>query len=120
VNKDFPYLFGRVGFDYKIIHAQPDVSVIAFYIIPIRKIRRDKIEYTELVLETPEGRLSYRKRFTPLNECIGDGTWHRAYIEFDFREISQVIHCIFAPRINEDCPKTGAAHFLISDIQFIV
>jgi transcriptional regulator with XRE-family HTH domain len=119
-NKDFPYLFGRVEFDYKIIHAQPDVSVIAFYIIPIQKVRRNKIEYTELVLETPQGRLSYRKRFTPPSEFVGDGSWHRACIEFDFREISQVLHCIFAPRINEDCPKIGAAHFLVSDIQFIV
>jgi hypothetical protein len=81
------------------------------------------VEYIEFGSESSlakENRFSYRRGTSPLDEVIADNQWHNGEIEFDFREIAGVVHCIFGPRINESCPVNGSAHLQITNIRFLV
>lgn len=121
VNKNLATVFGVVNFEYKwLIYATVTPNVV-FYVIPVTETWRNGIpEPMELGEDMPQGQMSYRRKLPLPSNQINDGKWHKGTLEFDFREISSVNYCIFAPRINEGCIEYGAAHILVSNVQVVV
>jgi hypothetical protein len=69
----------------------------------------------------PENAYSpYRQRFFVPGRHIGDGLWHLAEIEFDFRSIPTTAYTILAPRVNEGCPRPGPGTLLVKNIQLLI
>jgi transcriptional regulator with XRE-family HTH domain len=119
VNKDISAVAGFVQFEYRVFQAQPSNKVISFFVIPIRKLWKDTVQYVEFGSEL-EKPFSYRRGRNPQVEEIGDNQWHPGEIEFDFREVADVVHCIFGPRINEASSVNGSAHVQITNIRFSI
>jgi transcriptional regulator with XRE-family HTH domain len=121
VHRNLATVYGKVNFEYKWLLSSTNTPNVAFYVIPVKETwKNSRPEPMELGDDLPQGQLSYRKKFLLLHDHLNDGQWHQATLEFDFREISSVNYCIFAPRINEGCTEHGAAHALVSSIQVVV
>jgi transcriptional regulator with XRE-family HTH domain len=121
VHRNLATVYGKVTFEYKWLLSATNTPNVVFYVIPVKEAwRNGRPEPMELGEDIPQAQLSYRKKFLLLHAHLNDGQWHQATLEFDFREISSVNYCIFAPRINEGCTEHGAAHVLVSNIQVVV
>lgn len=108
-NKHIPSVKGKADFEYQAIMSQAQESNLVIYIIPVQLNWLDPEPHrTEQLL---------RKKLTIPKDHIGDHTWHRASIDFDFRDFTNIYFSIFSPRINEGCLYPGAARLLISNIQ---
>lgn len=121
VHRNLATVYGKVNFEYKWLLSSTNTPNVAFYVIPVKETwKNGRPEPMELGEDLPQGQLSYRKKSLPLHDHLNDGQWHQVTLEFDFREISSVNYCIFAPRVNEGCTEHGAAHVLVSNIQVVV
>jgi transcriptional regulator with XRE-family HTH domain len=121
VHRNLATVHGKVVFEYKLISSSTKINNILFYVIPVKETwQSGKPEPMELGEDIPGKQLSYRSKLSPTFDHIGDGRWHEGTLHFDYREISSVNYCIFAPRINEGCSEHGAAHFLTSNIRVMV
>jgi hypothetical protein len=108
-NKHIPSVLGKVDFEYLAISSQAQESNIIIYIIPAQLNWLDPAPHQIEQLS--------RKKFIIPKDHIGDNDWHKASIDFDFRDYTNAFLAIFAPRINEGCLYTGPARFLLSNFQ---
>jgi hypothetical protein len=121
INRSLRPLHGFVQFDYKILSgAQPALNVY-FAMIPMQETgagRAGLVEVGTEVEDDPRNAFStFRVRLFAPTDHYGDGLWHRAQIEFDFRPLSTAFYSIFGPRINEGCETPAPGRVLISDVQ---
>lgn len=120
VNKEFPSLKGRVRFNYKAEKSSASNLNLLFCMIPMKGQLCDLIEVGANVMDEFENAYSpYRVRYFVPQKHVGDLVWHEGIIDFDFTEIPSASYSIFAPRINEGCPRPGAGNILLKDIQFL-
>jgi serine/threonine protein kinase len=124
VNKALSYLVGRARFDYQAIHSGSSNPNLLFCVIPMQGDEwggERLIEVGSLQAVEPENAYSpYRQRFFVPETHVGDGRWHVAEIDFDFRSVPTTAYTILAPRVNEGCPRPGPGILLIKNIQLLV
>lgn len=123
-NKSLRTLSGKIRFEYNAILSDHLTSNILFCVIPMQEPgigRAGLIEVGTNIQGDPKNAFSqYRKRLFVPKDHIGDGKWHQASIDFDFRQIETAYYSIFGPRINEGCHTTGSGRVLVANIQAIV
>lgn len=120
INKDFSLLNGQVRFEYKAKQSGAQNPNLLFCMIPMQGMPRDLLEVGAKVMDESANAYSpYRVRYFVPEKHINDNTWHQAYIDFDFRKIDKATHSIFAPRINDGCPRPGSGEIQIRDIEIL-
>lgn len=121
INKDFDLLKGRARFEYKAIHSNAENPNLLFCMIPMQGKPYDLLEVGAKTRDEAANAFSpYRLRYFIPEEHIGDGIWHQAIIDFDFSRISNASYSIFAPRINEGCPRPGGGRLYFKNIELLV
>ncbi len=121
LNKAVPFLRGRVRFEYMAVSSSATNLNLMFYMIPMKGILADLIEVGAQRRSEPANAYSpYRERYFVPEGQIGDGRWHYASIEFDFTKNRDASYSIFAPRINEGCPRPGAGELKIRNVELYV
>jgi hypothetical protein len=120
VNKDFAHLFGKAKFEYKAVSSGARNPNLLFCMIPMQGRPAHLLEVgAEARDEQANAYSPFRVRYyVPLNH-IGDNEWHEAEIAFDFREIAGASYSIFAPRINEGCPRPGAGRLEMRNFRLL-
>src|SRR5215471_2459145 len=122
VNKKLPTRFGKAVFAYKALESNAKIMNLFVAMIPMQseKPGSSLLEVGGSRQADPDNAYSpYRKRYHIPHEHVGDGAWHKAEIEFDFRNVPTAAYSIFAPRINEGCPKPGSGKLQIRTIKVI-
>jgi hypothetical protein len=118
LNKSFPELCGRLRFEYKAISSQAVNPNLLFCVIPMQGRQSDLLEIGAKNRSEPANAYSpYRIRYFVPEAEIGDGEWHTTELTFDFRSITSATYGIFAPRINEGCPRPGPGILQLRNIQ---
>ena len=124
VNKAFLHLVGKARFEYQAVHSGSPNLNLSFCVIPMQSDGRAGEQLIEVGARhrvEPENAYSpYRQRFFVPGRHIGDGLWHLAEIEFDFRSIPTTAYTILAPRVNEGCPRPGPGTLLVKNIQLLI
>lgn len=120
-NKKLPVLYGKALFSYKAIESSAKVINLLVSIIPMQgELANSLLEVGGSFEVDPDNAYSpYRKRYHIPHAHIGDGKWHEAELEFDFRDIPTAAYSIFAIRINEGCPKPGSGKILARSIKIL-
>jgi len=97
-----PIIRGVARFWYKAVSSEVDGKNLQICIIAMNESGQQEVA---------------RQIYTVPAEHVGDGQWHLAEIEFDFRsrEDARLIH--FAPRINETSSEKGSGEFLLDDVE---
>jgi hypothetical protein len=120
VDKPFPVLWGEVAFEYSVGYSRSDGPNVLFYMIPMQETGLDRtgvIEAGTDVQDDPRNVFSpYRVRYVVPTRHYGDGEWHKASIEFDFRDTPGAFYSIFAPRINEGSVHPGEAALFLTNV----
>lgn len=122
INKKIFTLFGRAHFFYKAAESRAKIINMYFAIIPMRKekLGSSLLEVGGDRQGDPGNAYSpYRVRHYIPDNHVGDGAWHEAIVDFDFRRIPNASYCILAPRINEGCPKPGAGKLVVGSVKVI-
>jgi hypothetical protein len=120
INKKIPTLFGRARFMYKALTSAAKVINLYFAMIPMQKEELGSVllEVGAYHDDDPDNAYSpYRKRYYIPDAHVGDGGWHEAEMDFDFRDVPNASYSILAARINEGCPKPGGGKLLIRGIK---
>jgi hypothetical protein len=121
VNKAFPHLHGEAVFEYQALESASSSLNLLFCAIPMQKDRLDGealIEVGAQHCDEPENAFSpHRRRAFVQREYIGDGLWHHARIDFDFRSVPTAAYTILAPRVNEGCPRPAPGALLVRNVQ---
>ena len=121
INKDVPSLQGRARFEYKAIHSNAENPNLLFCMIPMQNELSDLLEVGAKRRSEPANAYSpYRLRHFVPGSHIGDDIWHQAVIDFDFRNTPTASYSIFAPRINEGCPRPGAGRLYVRNFELLV
>lgn len=118
-NKTLSMLTGRFELEYLAKYSRAKHSNLFVYAIPMQR--------------APDGRLlevgaddegdpdnafsSFRKRLVVPSEHIGDGKWHAASIDFDFKGIPGASFSILGVRVNEGCAKPGSGIISIRNVK---
>jgi hypothetical protein len=123
VNKALPYLSGEADFEYQALESASSSLNLLFCVIPMQSDRPDGealIEVGAQHCDEPENAYSpHRRRWFVPREHVGDGVWHQARIEFDFREVPTAAYTILAPRVNEGCPRPASGKLLVRNAQLL-
>jgi serine/threonine-protein kinase len=124
VNKAIPHLVGKARFEYQAVRSDSPNPNLLFCVIPMQPERSDSerlIEVGARRFMEPENAYSpYRQRLFVPGPHIGDGRWHLAEIEFDFRSVPEADYTILAPRVNEGCPRPGPGTLLVRNVQLLI
>lgn len=121
INKDLPFLQGRARFEYKAVHSSAENPNLLFCMIPMKGRLKDLIEVgAKRRGEAANAYSPYRVRYFVPESHIGDGSWHQAEIDFDFRTTPDAAYSIFAPRINEGCPRPGPGELHVRNIEILL
>jgi hypothetical protein len=123
VNKDLDQLEGRIRFEYRAERSEAQNVNLLFCMIPMQD-GNGREELLEVGATKPGDPLNanspYRERYFVHHSEIGDGDWHRGEIQFDFRRTPAAVYSIFAPRVNEGCPRPGSGAILVRSVQLLV
>ncbi|HEX4961238.1 MAG TPA: hypothetical protein VF173_10405 [Thermoanaerobaculia bacterium] len=118
INRPFTYLCGKARFDYKALSSGATNPNLLFCMIPMRGKLSELLEVGAQHCDEPANAYSpYRLRYFVPEVYIGDDTWHTAEIDFDFQNVPTASYSIFAPRINEGCPRPGPGQLQIRRIE---
>lgn len=123
VNKSFDHLSGQIRFEYRAERSGAQNLNLVFCMIPMQD-GNGRTELLEVGATQPADPLNanspYRERYFVPHSEIGDGHWHSAEIRFDFRRTPTAVYSIFAPRVNEGCPRPGEGSILVRSVQLLV
>ena len=122
VNKEFDQMMGKVRVEYQAVRSDAQNPNLLFCMIPMQEgnRRRKLIEVGASTESEPANAYSpYRQRYFVPHEEIGDGSWHTAEIGFDFTKTPTVAYSIFAPRVNEGCPRPGSGELLVRSVRLL-
>ena len=122
VNKEFDQTRGKVRVEYQAIRSDAPNPNLLFCMIPMQEGngRSELIEVGASTAAEPANAYSpYRQRYFVPHEENGDGRWHVAEIGFDFTKIPTASYSIFAPRVNEGCPRPGSGELLIRSVRML-
>jgi hypothetical protein len=103
---------GTVRFWYKAVRSAVQGKNLIVYVIPMRDAA-GKAPEREI---DPLGQGSARLGYGIPAEHVGDGKWHPAEFDFDFRD-TPTQHTVIAPRINEFARATGPGELLLDDVE---
>jgi hypothetical protein len=122
MEKPINRLMGFVELDYMAINSSNgEIGNLLFILIPMKHNTIGQVGYIEVgsdKQDDPGNPFSpYRKRFIIPMEHVGDQTWHRVTIEFDFRYIEDGFYTIFAPRVNEGMKNKGKGELWFKNIK---
>jgi energy-coupling factor transporter transmembrane protein EcfT len=121
VNKSLGVLYGRVEFEYRVVHSSAEGPNVFFYMIPMQETgpgRMGLIEVGTNVQDDPRNAFSsYRQKFVVPITYFRDSQWHHGCVEFDFRHTPDAFYSIFGPRINEGSVHPRAAHLLFTNVR---
>lgn len=121
INKSVQELCGRVRLEYKAISSGAPNPNLLFCMIPMQGGQSELLEVgAQVCAELANAYSPYRIRYFVPEANIGDNEWHTAEINFDFRSIPVATYSVFAPRINEGCPRPGPGVVLIRSFQLFV
>lgn len=111
---------GTATFSYKVIRGEPSCQNIYVAMIPMQETGFSRSGYIEVGADyqnDPKNAISYyRKRYFIPPEHYLSRQWHSGLLEFNFRDIPTAFYSIFAPRINEGCPKQGSGEFIVGEV----
>jgi len=120
VNKDFPHMRGRMRFVYMALSSGAVNPNLLFCMIPMKGAPSDLVEVGARTMDEPGNAYSpYRVRYFVPDGHIGDSQWHEGTIDFDFTSTPTAAYSIFAPRLNEGCPRPGPGRMLVREIQLL-
>ena len=120
INKGFLLKRGRIRFTYNAITSDALNPNLLFCMIPMKGEPNELLEVGAEQMNEPGNAYSpYRVRYFVPDSHVGDSQWHEGTIDFDFRNTPTVTYSIFAPRINEGCPRPGPGHMMVRDIQLL-
>jgi hypothetical protein len=121
LNKAVPFLRGKMRFEFMAVRSSATNPNLLFCMIPMKGICTDLIEVgAQRRAERANAYSPYRERYFVPEDQIGDGSWHYASLEFDFTKIRDASYSIFAPRINEGCPRPGPGELKIRNVELYV
>lgn len=121
VNKVLGPLRGTFCICYKAISSGAANLNLLFCVIPMRGELNDLLEVGAAIRSEPANAYSpYRARYFVPEQHIGDGQWHEVFLSFDFSELADATYIIFAPRINEGCPRPGPGRMQFRSIRLLV
>jgi hypothetical protein len=121
INKVFKVLRGRARFEYRSMYSDAENPNLLFCMIPMKGKLIDLLEVGAKETAEPANAYSpYRLRYFVPESQISDKVWHKAYIDFDFSTIPDATYSIFAPRINEGCPRPGGGRLQIRNLELLV
>lgn len=121
VNRNFQLLQGRARFQYRAVISMAENRNLLFCMIPMQGELNDLIEVGASQREELENAYSpYRVRYFVPEVQIGNQDWQWAEIDFDFHEIPSASYSIFAPRINEGCPRPGPGELHIRSLEILI
>jgi hypothetical protein len=114
INRAVACLCGKAKFAYKAPSSEAANPNLLFCMIPMKGELSELLEVGAQRCGEPANAYSpYRLRYFVPEAYIGDGAWHTAEIDFDFRNVPTASYSIFAPRINEGCPRPGPGQLQI-------
>lgn len=116
VNLRLPHLAGRARFEYRAIVSESLNPNLLFCVIPMQNGPLLEVGAQDSV-EPENANSPFRRRFFIPDSHVGDGSWHEADIDFDFRSEPTAAYTILAPRINEGCPRPGPGGMLVRNVQ---
>ncbi|QSQ19298.1 SIR2 family protein [Pyxidicoccus parkwayensis] len=118
-NKALSVLAGRFEFEYLANYSRAKHSNLFVYAIPMQRTAGGRtLEVGADSEEDPDNAFSpYRKRLVVPSEHVGDGKWHAASIDFDFKGIPGASFSILGIRINEGCAKPGPGIISIRNVK---
>lgn len=117
VNKAFKQMFGRIRVEYQAVQSGAVNPNLLFCMIPMQDAT-ELLEVGARVPAEPANAYSpYRHRYFVPQADIGDQQWHWAEIDFDFRKTPTAAYSIFAPRVNEGCPRPGSGELMIRNVR---
>ncbi len=105
---------GYVSFDYYPTHFNTTKDNLIFFMIPM-KSNDSVIEVGAEIRRDPKNGFSpfrIRKVAKPFSD-----KWISEKIYFDFSETPEAKESVFAPRINEGCPRVGNGGFKIRNVK---
>jgi hypothetical protein len=118
VNKKVDVRFGTFIVEYCALSSGASALNLYLCAIPMKGSIGDLIEVgANRVSEAENGFSPYRTRHFIPHHHIGDGNWHTARIEFDFRQTPTAAYTICAARINEGCPRPGPGQMRIRNVR---
>jgi len=120
INKVIDALSGVALIEYQAIASSAPNPNLHFCVIPMQAESPDRylVEVGAQEYLEPENAFSpYRANTFVPEPFVGDGEWHIAKVEFDFRGLDTAAYSILAPRVNECCPRPGPGTLWIRDIQ---
>ena len=121
INKYFDILKGKVRFEYKAIQSTAENPNLLFCMIPMQGKPYELLEVGAKVTDEPANAFSpYRERYFVPEWHIGDNLWHQTTIDFDFKNTPKASYSIFAPRINEGCPRPGGGKLQVKNIEIFI
>ena len=121
VNKAIAPLRGTVRIRYTAISSDATNLNLLFCVIPMRGKPNQLLEVGASGRAEPANAYSpYRARYFVPEQHIGDSRWHEANLAFDFSELSDATYSIFAPRINEGCPRPGVGRIRFTGFKLFV
>jgi hypothetical protein len=121
INKDFKTLCGRVRFEYRAVHSDASNPNLLFCMIPMQGKPNQLLEAGAKEVAEPANAYSpYRLRYFVPESQINDGAWHQASIDFDFTGVPGATYSIFAPRINEGCPRPGGGRLHVGNTVLLI
>jgi len=110
VNKKLPILRGTFEIEYLAVRSAAPALNMYFCAIPMRSPIDKLVEVGATRVSEPENASSpYRVRLFVPHQHIGDERWHWATLKFDFTSTPGCGYTICAIRLNEGCPRPGAA-----------
>lgn len=119
-NKIVQLICGRAKFQYKAMSSGAPNPNLLFCMIPMHGTPAELLEVgAQRRSEAANAYSPYRMRYFVPEAQIGDGGWHEAEIDFDFRFIPTATYTVFAPRINEGCPRPGPGQLRLRNFQLL-
>lgn len=118
INRSMNFLKGKVTFEYKILRTNSTFDNIIMYVIPMQENSFDKFGLIEVGTnqqDHPQNDFSPSRSRLILYSKGND--WTFSQIEFDFSNTPLAFYSIFAPRINEGCPRPDNGEFYIRNIK---
>jgi hypothetical protein len=115
MNLDLPGVTnGTLKFWYQAVKSAPGGNLVV-WLIPMREANGMMPAQEIDLMGNGSGRVGY---LVP-TEHAGDGKWHQAEVEFDFRAAGAG-HIVLAPRINQFTPGSGPGELLLDDVEVLV
>jgi hypothetical protein len=118
VNKKVEVLHGAFLVEYFAESSAAKALNLYLCVIPMKGSIDRLVEVGATRESEPENASSpYRVRHFIPHHHIGDGAWHTARVEFDFRQTPTASYAMCAARINEGCPRPGGGVLLIRSVR---